>query len=585
MKATGFNKLDRSIGGLQEAGGYLVLGDTGSGRTTFCLGFARDGLERGERIAFITDRAPEDLLGQADSLGFDLGPYTEDESLLVFEYPENVAEMAAGLDDHRMLIDEFTGLLEGRRLDRLVFDPLTPLVRSGRDLDAQRCRLVMQSFAALRACSLFVLDVPGPSHVPMGCRAASSGILTLRGPGWSQPHHSMTLESFPEMAGARTIGFAIGPGAGLLEVREERPEPESAAPAPPPPAARFWPHPRPEPPATRTIAKPEAPLPLTPEPPHRPVLVEQGRARPETQKEHPGPALLIVEPDHTRRAMLRAQLEKNFTVFEAAGAGAAMSLAAAAAPKAILLAVEMTGIAGTETARMLRSRGSTALIVGLGDNFHRMRAQLEALASGVDLCLPYMEDERVLRLTLMNLLLRSGSVRRSELAGEAARISRQPECDGFAITGDLRAFCARIARETMYARDNGLPFLVLALRVPAIAQAVEELASTASMLLRLPDLVYTGPHGIACLLTEAASGEEFLNQFWVQWHGAVAPAVEELPYANQDAFLQRAREFVRTRVGIGDARPAAPLAPTQAVASASGDAARPFARRSSLRHD
>jgi hypothetical protein len=145
---------------------------------------------------------------------------------------------------------------------------------------------------------------------------------------------------------------------------------------------------------------------------------------------------------------------------------------------------------------------------------------------------------------------------------EAERIVRRPEPDGYPCTTDFNQFNGRLARETLYARENGLPFVIVTFHLPEVPLAVEELASLVSTHVRLPNLVYIGPSGVACLLAEAQSARPFLNRLWADWQGGYSPVVEELRFVNQDAFLQRARDFVASRAGIHGERKPPAIAPS-----------------------
>ncbi len=489
MKETGINTLDRATGGLLSHGAYLLSGDPATGKSSVCLNFLQRGLSAGETAAMITSRPPDQVIEHSKAIGCDVSAHVADRTLLIFEYPENIAEAVATLEDHQHMLDEFVQLLGGRQVDRLVFDTASPLVSSNGQLDGRRLRSMLQAFAALEYCVIYVLDTNSPAPLLNYCRDIVSGSIWLQ-------RDQMTLEGFDGMSLPRTVGFDSSPTS------EQTP-----------------------------------PTPILPE-----------RA----------PSILVIESDPTRRMLLRSQLERSFTVLEASNAIVASNLARVGEPRAIVISAEVPGSSGKQLAAALRQVAPSALIAGLTDCFPRQTDQISALAGGVDVCLPYGGDDRVLRLSLLKLLERLGPTRSPEVAAEAGRIARPVEQETFAFTNDFKAFCGRIAREALYARQNGIPFAVLAFRLPEIPEAIDELAATLASLMQSPAAVYAGPAGVACLLPETDSTSAFLTQFWNRWEGAVAPAVEEIHYANQDAFLHKAREFVRTRVAAksSETRPA-----------------------------
>lgn len=500
MKETGINTLDRATGGLRSPGAYLLSGDSGTGKSSVCLNFLERGLAAGESAAMITSRPPDQVIEHSKAIGCDLSPHVAARTLLLFEYPDNIAEAVATLEDHQHMLDEFVQLVGGRQVDRLVFDTASPLVSVNGQPDGRRLRSMLQAFAAVEHCVIYVLDTNSPAPLMNYCRDIVSGSIWLQ-------RDQMTLEGFGGMTMPRTIGFDASPAAQST------------------PAA--------------------------------PILPERA------------PSVLVIEGDPTRRMLLRSQLERSFTVLEASNAIVASNLARAGEPRAIVIAAEIPGSSGKQLAAMLRQIAPAALIAGLTDCFPRQTDQIAALAGGVDVCLPYGGDDRILRLSLLKLLERLGTTRSPEVAAEAGRIARPVEQESFAFTNDFKAFCGRIAREALYSRQNGIPFVVLAFQMPEIPEAVDELATTLASLMDSPAAVYAGPGGVACLLPETGTSSAFLTQFWNRWEGAVAPAVEEIHYSNQDAFLHKAREFVRTRVA---AKPAAQARPAGSVRPA-------FARR------
>ncbi|MFN7921115.1 MAG: ATPase domain-containing protein [Bryobacteraceae bacterium] len=549
MKKTGFFALDDLTGGLPTPGLFLVTGQAQSGKSSFALTFLERGLAEGENAVLVTDRPPSQVLEHARELGLPLDTYVERRDLLIFEYPEDIADAVQGVEDHERVLAEFEDLLGGRPVDRVVFDPLTPLASQGGRLDVKRCASVLRAFSILDSCTVAVLETSDVDPILELSRRAVSGVIALRRGFQADSARTMTLDGFAGTEMLPPLRFHVRPGEGLVSAQlpAAKPKPEPVREAPPVVQARPVTIQRHE---TPRVAP--APLPVRQQP--EPVML----APVVTAPHHgPAPGVLLIEPSHTRRLALRAQLERNFSVVEAQSSREAVEYSRHGRPGAIVLAETMPDMQGRDLARLLREQGSSALILGLVNDTPTAFEQLAHLAAGIDLCLTYSTDDRVLRLTILNFLERLGTIRRKDLAGETNRIARPAEEEGFACTTDLRTFCARVARETIYARENGLPLVVLTLRVPEIPQAVEELTAAASALMRLPEVVYAGPGGIACLLAEAETAAPFLGQFWNQWRGAVGPVAEELRFVNQDAFVHRVREFVRQRVGANPDRPAA----------------------------
>jgi CheY-like chemotaxis protein len=496
MKSNSLAQFDAHLQGLRKDGSYLITGKPAQQKTALCLRFLQQTLEAGEGAVLVTSSPPPEVIAQARQYNCDLNGYLTERKLLIFEYPENIAEAVASDKDHDVMIEEFRSLLSSQKPRRVAFDPVTPLAAFAGRFSVRRFTAVVETCTQLEVCAALVLDAQIDEAVKRQAAALVQGEMCVDPP-------SVDVEAEEE--------------AEWIPV--ERPGPRLAAAD------------------------------------HR-MPVPQIAATPETMEAKAGPRILIIEPDATRRLTLRSQLERNFSVIEASGLNDGLTLASVGKPDAVLLATEIPGASGLEAARMLRERGFNALILGIGEYARPASDQIAALAAGIDVCYAEDTDPRLLRLSLLNLLQRVGAVAHGQAKTEAERIVRRPEPDGYPCTTDFHQFNGRLARETLYARENGLPFVIVTFHLPDVPLAVEELATLVSAHVRLPNLVYIGPSGVACLLAEAQSARPFLNRLWTDWQGGYAPVVEELRFLNQDAFLQRARDFVASRAGIhGERKP------------------------------
>ena len=113
--SSGIPGLDKLIGGgFVENDVYLITGGTGTGKTTFCLQFLWEGLQKGENgIFFSLEQLPDDIMDDAEVYGWDFKKYiSEGKFKLDYQDPFDMIdiisltrEKAAEIQAKRIVID------------------------------------------------------------------------------------------------------------------------------------------------------------------------------------------------------------------------------------------------------------------------------------------------------------------------------------------------------------------------------------------------------------------------------------------------------------------------------------------------
>jgi circadian clock protein KaiC len=135
--STGIASLDSLLqGGFLPARSYLVTGDAGTGKTTACLQFLKNGLEQGEKAVYVTvDERPTEILQSADSLGWNLQQHVQDKNLVLLDASPYFSGRAGGAGekgiDLQKIIADLANYAKKLEAIRLVIDPITPLILSG----------------------------------------------------------------------------------------------------------------------------------------------------------------------------------------------------------------------------------------------------------------------------------------------------------------------------------------------------------------------------------------------------------------------------------------------------------------------
>lgn len=132
---TGIAGLDRVIeGGVRDNTTLLVVGSSGTGKSTFAMQYLNYGLEHGENALYISmEEPPEQIMREAKMLGFNLDEYYEKE-LFFFH--------SKGKDFVKLVDEQLPALVAANQnyavKTRVVIDPLTPLTWAIQDKQEQR---------------------------------------------------------------------------------------------------------------------------------------------------------------------------------------------------------------------------------------------------------------------------------------------------------------------------------------------------------------------------------------------------------------------------------------------------------------
>jgi KaiC domain protein len=122
MVSTGIKGLDEMLGGgLPEGHAIAVLGNCGTGKTTFGLQFVWEGLLDGERCVFISlEEEPESIIRNADNYGWEIAPYIKSKHLQLVKL--NPADAKSTVTKIKSELPKF---LKEHKVKRVVLDSIS----------------------------------------------------------------------------------------------------------------------------------------------------------------------------------------------------------------------------------------------------------------------------------------------------------------------------------------------------------------------------------------------------------------------------------------------------------------------------
>lgn len=484
MVNTGFGAFDELTGGLHRGEAYLIYGAVNLGKSALALGFVSEGLVAGETAALVTSQSPAMLLEQARACGLDFDASFRSNRLVLFEYPEDIAGNSSRLLDDLRIVEEFRGALAGCPVQRVVFDPITPLLAGpSQTLAADRFRTIADSIRAMGATALYLIDLPEGKAQATAVKGAAHGVIRFEQTGEGS---QIVLESMPQCASGESIRYELEAGLGLR-----------AMPANPRPVLAMG--------AVRPVRSAPAAMPSRP---------PQSAGRLAT--------ILLIDPDDNQWNEIQALLNPEFRVLPAAGAADGLSAVATVGPDLVILSEEVRGASGVDIARKLRSTGRNLPILLISRRLRRVSDQAALLHVGIDACLRLPAERSLVRPSVWNLLRRSGAIDpldrgSKEYNGEA--LASDVNC-----TGDLDYFVARLLNDAAFCQQFGAMPNLLVMRIGR--HLLDELSSVVALFTRSMDLVYTGDRGIAVLLAGAGDAGPFLERFRRNWKGGTPPFVD-----------------------------------------------------------
>lgn len=145
---------DLTEGGFWPKSTVVILGSSGTGKSTFAVQFLMEGIESGEQALYVSlEEPPEQIMHEADLMGFDMRKHYEKSLFFIHLKGKNFKKM----------IEEQLPQLVKARADyniptRVAIDPMTPVIWATQDKLEQR-ELIGKLFYTLKELGVVLCTV------------------------------------------------------------------------------------------------------------------------------------------------------------------------------------------------------------------------------------------------------------------------------------------------------------------------------------------------------------------------------------------------------------------------------------------
>ncbi len=152
---SGIFGIDRILyGGFRDKTAIVVVGASGTGKTTFAMQFLTHGINQGEQGLYVTmEESPEQILREGELMGFNMAEHYEKNLFFIHLKGKNFKEM---------INEELPKLVKARAdydvRTRVAIDPMTPVIWAVKDKEDQR-ELIGKLFSTLKQLGVVMATV------------------------------------------------------------------------------------------------------------------------------------------------------------------------------------------------------------------------------------------------------------------------------------------------------------------------------------------------------------------------------------------------------------------------------------------
>ena len=219
MICSGITPIDAQSGGFVRGRIHLLTGGPGTGKTTACLQFLKEGLKQGDRVALLTAARIDDLSSHARSIGLDLENVVRDGRASLLHYHSEFARHLAWSGLPEVVVTDFRRMLTELPPVRLVIDPITSFLDAG-SIAGSVLAALTATIESLGTTTIvtFPGNVSAGYDLRLECMAQRAALIIELSHGEAGAYRLRTLQARSLHAPSAATQFVLRPGVGLSAV-------------------------------------------------------------------------------------------------------------------------------------------------------------------------------------------------------------------------------------------------------------------------------------------------------------------------------------------------------------------------------
>lgn len=216
---SGIDLIEENLGKLYNSGTYLLMGETGTGKTTFVLQFLLQALKEGKSCLLVTSTSPRDFVIYTESLEMGLASYITEGRLIIYEYTVDKDFSV------KHFFDEIMSVISQNGISRLALDSfIGQNILSGENLPfSDELPTFLENIEKKNVVSFITLELPLPTKmfiIKKKLEVSAVGVFLLKAVSASEKVFVVRKLTGQLASSNKEFRFLIQKGKGIKEIKE-----------------------------------------------------------------------------------------------------------------------------------------------------------------------------------------------------------------------------------------------------------------------------------------------------------------------------------------------------------------------------